>query len=147
MIKETGRVVAIDKHHLWLDTINKTTCGSCEAQAGCGQSLLNRWMTRTSFLKVSLDGRSASDFQLHDEVTVGIPENVVVLSSILMYCLPLAGLVLGAGIAFATYAHDVASIIGAMLGLCMGACVVRGFSWWHRDNPAYKPVIISLIEA
>ena len=42
MLTETGRVVAVDGDRLWVETIRKSTCGSCAAQKGCGHGLLNR---------------------------------------------------------------------------------------------------------
>ena len=42
MLLETGRVVAVDADSVWVETIRRTTCGSCAVQKGCGHGLLNQ---------------------------------------------------------------------------------------------------------
>lgn len=157
MIRETGRVVAIDNNYLWLETINRGTCGTCMGEkgvagkglgeSGCGQSLLARWMQRNNYLKVALDGRKAEDFAVNDEVHIGVPENVVVISSLLVYCLPLMGLIVGAAIGQAMFINDGGAIACALVGLLLGATVVRLYTWMQRHNPHLRPVIIDLIHA
>jgi sigma-E factor negative regulatory protein RseC len=147
MIKETGRVVAVNEHFVWLETINRGTCGTCVAEKGCGQSLLARWMSRNQYLKVSLDGRSAREFPINAEVCIGIPENVVVVSSLLIYCLPLLGLILGAAVGQFNYGSDGGAIACALVGLLMGAILVRLYSWSQQNNRHLRPVIIDLIHA
>lgn len=39
MLSETGRVVAIDKDGLWVETLKTSSCAKCSAQSGCGQNL------------------------------------------------------------------------------------------------------------
>jgi sigma-E factor negative regulatory protein RseC len=145
MIKESGRVVAVDDSYVWLETINRGTCGTCVAEKGCGQSLLARWMSHNQYLKVSLDGRSASDFAINDEICIGIPENVVVVSSLLIYCLPLLGLMLGAALGQAYSGSDVGAIVCAVVGLLLGAALVRGYSWIQRNNRQLRPVILDML--
>ncbi len=145
MIKETGRVVAINDTHLWLETINQGTCGTCVAEKGCGQSLLARWMSRNNYLKVELDGRPASNYQINDSVCIGVPDNLVVLSSILMYCLPLAFFIIGAALGQTLVGSDAAAVLGAMVGITVGAIAVRLSSWSLRHNRKMRPVIIDLM--
>lgn len=147
MIKETGRVVAIDPQHLWLETINRGTCGTCVAEKGCGQSLLARWMSHNNYLKVELDGRDASAYKINDQVSIGVPNNLVVLSSVLMYCVPLALFILGAALGQTVIGNDFASVVGAMIGVGVGAGIVRLITWQQRNNRKMRPVIIDFIDA
>ena len=146
MIKETGKVVAVDNEFVWLETINRGTCGSCAAEKGCGQSLLARWMSRSHYLKVSLDGRDPKQFSINDHVDIGVPENVVVVSSLLVYCLPLIGMILGAGLGQSEFGSDSAAAAGALLGLALGAALVRTYTWLERGNRRLRPVIMELVE-
>jgi len=145
MIKETGRVVAIDSGFLWLETINRGTCGSCAAENGCGQSLLARWLSSSHYLKVGLDGRDPNSFHIDDEICIGIPENVVVVSSLLIYCLPLLGLIVGAAFGQTGYGTDLAATIGAIGGLVVSAMLVRVYTWYQRNNGTLRPVIVDPI--
>lgn len=146
MIKETGRVVAIDPNYLWLETINKGTCGSCVAEKGCGQSLLARWMSHNNYLKVDLDGRDAANYQINDEVSIGVPENLVVMSSLLIYCLPLTLLIIGAAFGQSVFGSDLAAVVGSITGVSLGAVIVRLISWNQRHNRRLRPVIIELLK-
>jgi len=40
MLRESGRVVAIESDAVWVETIRSSLCGSCAAKAGCGQDYL-----------------------------------------------------------------------------------------------------------
>ncbi|MBF2948649.1 transcriptional regulator, partial [Pseudomonas aeruginosa] len=37
MIEEQGRVVATEPGAVWVETVCRSTCSSCSANAGCGQ--------------------------------------------------------------------------------------------------------------
>jgi len=145
LIKENGRIIAVDANHIWVETINRGTCGTCVAEKGCGQTLLARWLSRNHYLKVSLDGRNVSDFSVNDTVQIGIPENVVVVSALLVYCLPLFGMLFGASVGQTLFNHDLAAISFGVIGLLVGAVIVRLFSYRQRNNLKLRPVILDLI--
>ena len=42
MIEERGRVLSTEPGAVWVATIRSSTCGSCQAKAGCGQALLQK---------------------------------------------------------------------------------------------------------
>ena len=146
MIKETGRVIAVDDDYVWVETINRGTCGTCDAEKGCGQSLLARWLSRSNYLKVSLNGVSNRKYSVNDTICIGVPENIVVLSSLLIYCLPLFGLIAGATIGQIKFQSDSGAIGCALMGLLIAAILIRLFTWWQRDNRGIRPVIVDLIE-
>ena len=64
MILETGRIVAIEPEGVWVETIQKSACGSCKAEKGCGQSLINKWDGHTAYIWVLLEGRNPENYQL-----------------------------------------------------------------------------------
>lgn len=142
MIKESGRVVAVEQNHIWLETIQRSTCGSCAGESTCGQNVLQRWMSRSRLLKVGLENNESAHIKVNDVVTIGVPENLVVVNSLVLYCLPVIGLITGAGIANATIGGDGASVVGAIVGLCAGGLLVRAFSWMRRNNPNNQPVLV-----
>ena len=77
MISETGRIVAIETDGLWVETIQRSTCGSCAAEKGCGQSLMARLMGHTSYLWVLLEGRDPADYRIDQEIQIGDRKSVV----------------------------------------------------------------------
>lgn len=145
MLKETGRVVAVDKDNLWVETINRSTCGSCAAQNGCGQSLLAKWAAKNAYMKLPLDGRDPASFAVNDGVSIGIPEDVVVKSSLLVYCLPILMLLAGGSLGEYWMGSEMASVIGAMSGLLGGGLLVKLYSLSLGRNRRLQPVILDVL--
>ena len=149
MITETGRIVAIEKDSLWVETISQTTCGSCSAQKGCGHGILNKLGTgRSNHIRVLLGGYHADQFQLDDQVQISIPERVVLTGSFIVYMLPLLTMLVGAllfefvlGLVLPGYPEqdNLFAVIGALSGFIVGIVLVRWHAVKNRDNQHYQP--------
>lgn len=148
MITETGRVVAIEEGGLWVETMRKTTCGSCAVQKGCGHGVLNKLgSNRSNYIRV-LYGDLPHHFAIDDEVQIGIPEQIVVMASFVVYMVPLLLLLLGAVageyVLQSGLGETVAGMLGAVVGFAAGLCVVA----WHnakiRNDCSYQPRLIGL---
>ncbi|GAB3105960.1 SoxR reducing system RseC family protein [Aestuariicella hydrocarbonica] len=146
MITEVGRVVAVDQGCLWVETIQRSTCESCSAEKGCGQSLVAKWGGKTSFIRVLLDGRDASQYHLHDTVKIGIPEEVVARGSMLVYLTPLMALMAGVFMAESFNLSEGGVIVSALAGLLVGGGGVRWHSYRHRDDRRVQPVLMDGVE-
>lgn len=142
MIAETGRIVAIEPEGLWVETIQRSTCGSCAAQKGCGQSLLAKLSGHTSYLWVLLEGRDPGAYRLGDEVQLGIPEDVVVKGSLFVYLLPLLAMILGSGLAHSASGSEGLSVLGGLAGLLLGGLLVRWRAHKTRFDPRLQPVLL-----
>ena len=78
MLSETGRVVAVEADGLWVETIRRSSCGSCSARRGCGHGLLNRLGDgRNNLVRVLPGGLATEDFAVDDEVLIALPESVI----------------------------------------------------------------------
>lgn len=149
MLTETGRVVAVDDDGLWVETVRRSTCNACGVRQGCGHGLLERVREGQRGLIRVLPGEAApGDCRIDDQVRISIPESLLLRASLLLYLLPLATLLAGAGLGawLAPAADsDPAAMAGAALGLCLGLAVVRWHAWRHRDNPAMQPVLLAVL--
>ena len=143
MVSEKGRVVAIDDDALWVETIQQSTCNACAAQKGCGQSVLSKIGIKTTHLRVLLNGYRASDFALNDEVSIGIPDDVIVKSSLLAYLVPIILLVAFSGIAQYTTNNEFYAIAAGVLGLILGGFYIQVFSHQRRHNERYQPILLN----
>lgn len=87
MIEEQARVVALEAGAVWVETRRQSTCGGCSANAGCGQGLMDKIGVRASRGHV----RALCDLQLQvgDEVVIGVAEDWLLRSALLVYLLPL----------------------------------------------------------
>ena len=142
MIIETGRIVAIENTGVWVETIQKTACGSCKAERGCGQRLMNKWDGHTAYVWVLLEGRSPVNYQPGDEIQIGIPEDVIAKSSLIAYVIPVLALVITTSIAHAQFANEAITIISGFAGLLSGGLIVRWHSWRNRHNPELQPILV-----
>ena len=144
MLTENGRIVALEANGLWVETVRKSTCGVCAAQKGCGHGLLNRMTDgRRGFIRVLPGAESIQDYQVNDEVSFSLPEEVILRGSVIAYLLPLAGLLTGAmgASVWLPVAGDPAALLGAVAGFLCGLALVRWHAVRHHDDPAYQPVL------
>ena len=148
MMIESGRVVAVEADSLWVETIRQSTCGSCAAQKGCGHGLLNRIADgRRGYVRVLSGDIAAGDCAIDDQVRFSIPEQVILRGSLVVYIVPLLGMLLGAALAaqYLTVTQDLAALAGAVLGAGGGVAVVRWHAQRHREDPELQPTLIEIL--
>lgn len=147
MILETGRIVAIEPHGLWVETIQRSACGSCQAQQGCGHSALAKFGASASRLWVLLDGRDPNQFHLGGQVKIGVPEDVITKGSLFVYMVPLVGMIAATLTAHHFSLSDAFTALYALAGLVFGAVIVRVVSHLIRFNKRLQPVLIDELSA
>ena len=145
MLTEVGRVIAVERDGLWVETIRSSTCGSCGARKACGHGLANQVRDGERGLVRVLPGDAeVGDCAVDDQVVISLPEEIILRGSFIAYVLPLAGMLVGAlaALEFLPGNPDVLSALGALAGLAVGFTVVRLHSLAHRDDPKYQPVLV-----
>jgi sigma-E factor negative regulatory protein RseC len=148
MLIETGRVVALEDGALWVETIRQSTCGNCAANKGCGHGLLNRIGDgRSGYVRVLTGTVATGRCSIDDQVRIGIPEQVILRASMLIYMLPLACMLVGAAAAQALWpaAAELAAVGGAVSGLALGFGLVRWHAWRHRHDRALQPTLLAVL--
>lgn len=142
MITEPATVVKIEKDAIWVQARQKTACGSCSAEKGCGQNLLAEWASKQTLLKIDTQGQDYSAFKLNDQVLVGVPENVVVKGSLHLYFLPLLTLILGAACGHYIFRNDSGTALVAILGLLFGGYIAARRSRKFRQETDFQPILM-----
>ncbi|MBM7060409.1 SoxR reducing system RseC family protein [Pseudomonas sp. UL073] len=140
MIEESGRVVGVESGAVWVETLRKSTCSACAANAGCGQGMLDK-------LGVGRDRghvRALSDLRLAvgDAVVIGVDEQLLVRASLLVYLLPLLALIGAAVLAKCLALTEPLIILFGLGGLVLAAFVVRWHSHRLANNPASQPIVL-----
>ena len=142
MIEETGKVVAVEENTLWVETIRKASCDSCAAQKGCGHSMLAKLGDGKNHVRVLNPSSDKPPFAIGDDVIIGVPEDVVVIGSMIAYLLPLICLVMFSVAGQLLLGSEGYTILFGMFGLALGFVVVR----WHflvkRDDARFQPSVI-----
>jgi sigma-E factor negative regulatory protein RseC len=143
MLKEQARIVAIDNEAIWVETIELSTCGSCSAKKGCGQSLLASMGAKPTYLRVLLPAGDTNDYLLDQSITIGLPENIVVNTSLLLYLLPLCLMLATSGFAHSYFASESLTIAMAVVGLFLGGMGIRFYSYKYQYDSRFQPVIVN----
>lgn len=141
MIEETAQVVAVEGDEAVLQTQRQSACHSCSVKKGCGTSVLAKVVGQRSNL-IRVDNHLEA--KPGDQVIVGVAEDALVKSSMLVYGLPLLlMLVSGLGgeqVAIAMgWATELAAMIFALAGfglsLVLARLVLRYTSLRYRVQP------------
>ena len=149
MLVETGRVVAVEKDGLWVETIRQSTCGSCAARKGCGHGLLNRYTDgKRGYIRVLPGAKGLANCAIDDQVRISIPEDVILRGSLVVYVLPLLCMLGGAvlGSVFFEGRGDALVILGAACGFGVGFALVRWHAWHHRDDRSLQPTFLEVVD-
>lgn len=140
MIEEQGRVVAIERGAVWVETLRKSTCSSCSVKAGCGQGLFDQLGVKERRGLV----RALCDLHLKvgDGVVIGVQEDLLVRGSLLVYLLPLLGLFAAALMADQLGLSEPLVIVSALLGFALACLAVRWRSRSVAADPSLQPVVL-----
>lgn len=130
MIEEQATVTAVHGALAEVVTLRRSACGSCNAKGGCGTSLLATWFPQRTlrFRLANVIGANPGD-----TVLLGLDEGFLQRGSLLLYGLPLVGLLLGAvggEWVFKTqgYPPELGAVSSGLLGLIAALMAVRHFS-------------------
>ncbi len=125
-----------------LELRRDSSCGGCEVRDGCGIGALGRLLgRRRNSLVIDTDRR----LRPGDRVVLALPERALVRLGLLVYGLPLAGLLGGALLPAALWpgAPDAVAVISGAAGFCIGAkLAARRSARLPRD--AVTPKIVDI---
>lgn len=143
-----GVVLRTDGTRAEVSTSRRGACSSCSEAAACGIGEAER-----SDDVVSV--RNAVGARVGDTVELDLPGNAVLRLSLLVWIVPLAGLVLGAaaGSLFAAEAGmsnptsgDAIALLGALAGTVAAFAVLRSVDRRHGGDPELTPLITRVVD-
>ncbi|OAT35205.1 SoxR-reducing system protein RseC [Proteus myxofaciens] len=141
MVKEWATVVHWHKGRVLLRYGSSAGCGSCQARAACGSYLLNKIGPETVH---QLELSVKQPLVTGQKVEVGIPENNLLLSAMLVYLTPLIGLFIVAGIASFWLSNEFSIFCSGAIGGIVGFLLARKVAtWWSKDKN-FEPVILQI---
>lgn len=94
MIEEAALVTRVSEGQVWVKRLESGACGGCQQQSSCGTAALGKWLPVREF---AID--SDQSLQTGDHVKVAIDDSHLLLSSLILYLLPLLMILLGVGLA------------------------------------------------
>lgn len=138
MIEETGRVVAVEDGAVWVETIRQSACDDCSAKSGCGHSALSKLGRKA----VHLRAQTRQAFEVGEEVVIGVPEQVVVTSSLLAYIMPLVIALAFAIPVDAKTGSDAYTALAVLAGLALGFIALRIHFKRNQHDERYQPQVL-----
>jgi len=143
MLRESGRIVALESNAVWVETIRSSLCGSCAARAGCGHGVLARASNSRGLIRAhESDSVAAVDCAVNDEVEIELPESAVLRGSLWLYGMPITAAIIGAvvGDRYSEYA----AMLGFLAGLLAAFYTIR--IWTRRSHTVeqFEPRLVAL---
>ena len=117
MLTETARVIRRDGRRVELELLRANACGGCELSQGCGTGALGRLLGRRSRPLII---ETEQECEAGDEVQLVLPEAALVKTSLLLYGLPLLGLVFGGSLAASLSLSEPFVVVLSLCGLFAG---------------------------
>jgi sigma-E factor negative regulatory protein RseC len=139
-MEEQGVVISVADGWAKVRVLRQSTCGSCSARSGCGNGVLSEVLGRRA---LELHVPHQEPLQAGDRVTLGIRDRSLVSGALVMYLLPLAGLI-GVAALLSTLFPGVTEgwlILGGLAGFGLGLLAVR--RWLHGQGNRFDPVLLA----
>ena len=137
MDSPVGKIISIGNGNATVEVERIAACARCAAGKGCGAGLLSG-TTKAATLQVSLSPHS--QFSVGDEVSLKLEPAHLLRATILVYGLPLVGMVLGlsTGWLISRPLTDGAAVAFAVAGLATGLAAGR---WQLNRNHCLRQFI------
>ena len=141
MIEESAQVIRTEGDLAWVSVNRRSACASCSASKGCGQKRILDWLPSKQ-IEVQVANPQRLPLKPGQSVTLGLAEGALVRASLLLYMMPLLGLILFTLLTNFLDLSELFQILAAMLGLIMGFVATRVISLRELALGAYEPVLI-----
>ena len=147
MLTENAKVVAIDDDGLWVETLKQSACGACSAKSGCGQHVLTKYLSEMTCIKARFGGSpSRRIWKLGDEVEIGVEENAVAVSALLVYLLPLTCLIVFVALAHAMKLPEMFVALCGFSGLFIAAFLLKRLYPYLLENKFHSLEVVVMHE-
>ncbi len=147
MLEETANVVNANDEFVWLQVDKQSACGKCNANKGCGTSILAKYFNRHP-AQIKLP--NTHNAKTGDQVIIGLSEQAILKGSMLVYLLPvltmLAGAIIGnllAGDELDT--AEIYSIIFGVAGLLIGSFWSKRIFANAHNIKNYQPELLRVL--
>ncbi len=141
MIEERGCVTSVEPGFVWVTCARQAGCERCAAGKGCGGGLLSRLLGDRLHRVRAISNAPVSTGQ---QVVIGLDESVLIRSAMMVYGVPIVGVILGALFAWlaAPDAPEWVTIGGGVVGLTAGFLVTRQFENRFKKRRRFQPIVL-----
>lgn len=139
MIEEQAIVTGLDGDRAMIQMQRHSACSHCELNSGCGTGAIGRLLGHRS---KPLTIRNKHNLKTGDSVVLGMPDEAFLKASLLIYGLPLAGLIGGGLVAEWTFSASelyvfIFAVAGFIVGLTFSGLIAKS-----RFSQQFDPKIL-----
>lgn len=134
MNQEWVTVNQVEADGIWVESLQRSACDSCNARSGCGQRTLSQ-LGRPIRLWIATD----ASFSVGQQVQVELPNGGLALSALMLYGLPLLMLILAALLG-QTLENDILAAVIGLAGLAVGLYMSRQLT--QRYKQLWQPRVL-----
>jgi len=129
MIEERAIVTGLDGDLAVIQMLRHSACNHCELNSGCGTGAIGRLLGHRS---KPLTIRNKSNLRPGDRILLGMPDRAFLKASLLIYGLPLVGLIGGGLVAQWAFAGSeihvfIFSVAGFIAGLSFSSLIAKNY--------------------
>lgn len=124
MIRETAEIDQIGADRVRVRINPAQGCAGCVQKSGCGTGLMQAWLNPVQHMWVPVGSGTLSQLAVGDRVELCVQESSFVRSAMLVFMLPIVGMVLGAW-AGQGFGQDATAVLFAIIGMLASALLVR----------------------
>ncbi len=137
-VLESARVVAVEPGGAWLEASSAQGCANCRDGKGCGVSVFQR-LFRLPRHRVYLPTNES--LAVGDHVVIAMSQRALLIASVWLYLVPLAGLLGVAIVLDALFSQEVLTVLGALGGLVAALAVARAQQRRQARSGGFFPVL------
>ena len=142
LLKETGLVTKVEGDVAWVNTASKLACSSCKVESTCGNGILEKYLAGKVFVSKINNSLQAN---VGDKVEIAIPRSSITKASMIVYFVPLVGLILGALIGQNLFNSEATTIVSSIGGFILGLAVTHFYNQRLADSQEYQPKMVSKV--
>ncbi len=145
MIEEVAEVVEVGSTHLFVRSARLSACNGCQASDNCSQRSLAKLFGNHHVL-IRLSNPESLPVRVGQSVVVGLHERALLLSSVVMYLVPLLFLILFAVLSATFFQQESFIIASTLMGLLLGFLMSRKLSKKLLSNANYTPKLVRIAQ-
>lgn len=122
-----------------IEVVRKSACGLCGKTRGCGNAF---WGKLFAHKAPSFVAENAIGARVGQSVIVGINEQALMKTALLLYMVPLVMLFLGAILSSWLFNNEVLVLVGAAIGMLLGFVWVKAHTAGRQYYQNHQPKIL-----
>jgi len=139
LITERARVLRVEQGIAWVRCESQSGCARCAAGQGCGGGIFAR-LLRGRLQELPVEARFA--VSPGDQVLVGLSVSAVQTASLLLYGLPLFGVISGAVAGWLAGGSDLHTLLGLAAGFGIGLLIAGRSAAVLSGSSSVHPVLL-----